>query len=299
MIGIGIHHGHAIGADNLVEQPQLGGEIAFEIGVIIEMIARQVGEGGSGDIRAIEAELVETMAGGFQRQMFDAIVLQLREQAVDFHRVGRGVFQRDFARGRDDADGAQAGGALAEHSPDLAQEHRDRGFAVGAGDGGDCFGLRAIEFGRRARQSQARVFIGDEAHAQFLGVAGRIGARQNGDRAALHRVGHEFGAVRLRSRKGCEQIALFHLAAVARKACEILHRLHFARTRLTRCNCRLRMWSHYEFSLASARTGSFGTPRIGAMRAITWPARGAAVWPASDMIPPLPPCGSSSNTNTR
>src|SRR6185437_6104519 len=175
----------------------------------------------------------------------------------------------------------------------------DRGFAVGAGDGGNRAGLGAIKFRRRACQTKTRVLVGDEPNAQFLGVLRRIGARENGDAAALHGVRHEFRAVCLRAGKGREQIAGFHLAAVARKAREVFHRLHFLRTRLTRCNHRLRMWSHYEFSLASARTGSFGTPRMGAMREITRPASGAAVCPASDMIPPLPPCGSSSSTNTR
>ncbi len=160
-------------------------------------------------------------------------------------------------------------------------------------------GLRAVEFRSGARQAKTRVLIGDETHAQFLGLCGHFGTRKNRRSAAFHRVGHEFRAVCFRAWKCREQIARLHLAAVAREAREILHRLHVARTRLTRCNRRLRMWSHYEFSLASARTGSFGTPRIGAMREITRPASGAAVWPASDMILPLPPWGWSSITNTR
>ena len=39
----------AIGIDDFAEQPQLGGEIVFEIRMVVEMVAGQVGEAGGAD----------------------------------------------------------------------------------------------------------------------------------------------------------------------------------------------------------------------------------------------------------
>ena len=92
------------------------------------------------------------------RQMIDAVLLQLRQQFVDFHRIGRGVRQRHRALGPDHADRAQAGGGLAQRRPDFAQEGDDGGFALGAGDGGDRLGLGAEEGRGIARQAQRADF---------------------------------------------------------------------------------------------------------------------------------------------
>ena len=66
----------------------------------------------------------------------------------------------------DHAHCAQAGGGLAQRRPDLAQESDDGGFALGAGDGGDDVRLAGKESRGITRQARARIFIGDEAHAQ-------------------------------------------------------------------------------------------------------------------------------------
>ena len=64
--------------------------------------------------------------------------------------------------------------------------------------------------------------------------------------------------------------------AVAGETGDFFHRLHGVRVHLTRHDVRARMWSHYEFSLATV-TVFIGTPSRGAIREITWPARGAVV----------------------
>ncbi len=74
------------------------------------MIAAEIGEGAGGDVHAIQAKLIKPVAGRFQREMVDAVLLQLRQQAMDLDRIGRGVLQGEFALGRHDADGAEAGG---------------------------------------------------------------------------------------------------------------------------------------------------------------------------------------------
>ena len=56
------HHNRAISIDDFGEQPQLGGEIGLHCAVIIEMIARQIGEAGSSDRQTFGTILVEPMA---------------------------------------------------------------------------------------------------------------------------------------------------------------------------------------------------------------------------------------------
>ncbi len=65
MVGIGIDHCNAAILHHLAEQAQLGGEVILERGVIVHVIAGDVGEAAGGDDHAIQAVLVETVAGGF------------------------------------------------------------------------------------------------------------------------------------------------------------------------------------------------------------------------------------------
>ena len=69
-------HRGAAGRDQVGEQPQLGGEIGLDGRMIIEMIARQIGEGAGGDAHAVEPVLVEPVRGRLQRQMRDALAGQ-------------------------------------------------------------------------------------------------------------------------------------------------------------------------------------------------------------------------------
>ena len=67
--------------------------------MIVEMVARQIGEGAGGDAHAVEPVLVEAVRGGFQRQMRDALARQLVERAMQFDRIGRGERAVFFASG--------------------------------------------------------------------------------------------------------------------------------------------------------------------------------------------------------
>ncbi len=146
---VGIDHRRAFRRDQFLEQAQLGGEIGLDVGVIIKMIARQVGKGAGGDAHAVEPVLVEAVRGGFERQMGDALAGQLIEHAVQFDRIGRGERAVFFSPRRDDADGADAGGGKPERGPDLPREGGDRGLAAGAGDRRDGAGLAREKFCRR------------------------------------------------------------------------------------------------------------------------------------------------------
>jgi hypothetical protein len=57
---IGRDHRCAIGNDQL-EQPQLGGEIMRNIGMVIHVVARQIGEAAGVDAHAVEPVLVESV----------------------------------------------------------------------------------------------------------------------------------------------------------------------------------------------------------------------------------------------
>ena len=55
---VDVHHGAAVGLQQLGEQPQLGGQIGLHGAVVVEVIARQVGEGCGADPDPIQSILV-------------------------------------------------------------------------------------------------------------------------------------------------------------------------------------------------------------------------------------------------
>ena len=87
-------------------------------------------------------------------------------------------------------------------------------------------GLGGEKGGGITRQAGAGIVVGDEGHAQRLGLRRRIGMRQHGAGAALHRIGDEARAVGLAPRKRREQVTRLDLAAVAGYAGEIFCRHH-------------------------------------------------------------------------
>ena len=58
-IMIGRDHRRAAGRHEIAEQPQLGGEVVRDVGMIIHVIARQIGKAAGGDAHAVEPVLVE------------------------------------------------------------------------------------------------------------------------------------------------------------------------------------------------------------------------------------------------
>ena len=155
---IGRDHGRATGRDEIAEQPQLGGEVMRDIGVIIHVIAREIGEAAGGDAHAVEPELVEPVRGRLEGQMRDAVARDLVELPVQRDRIRRRQRAVDRALRRNQPDGADAGGGMAEPLPDLAREGGDRGLAAGAGHRRDRRGLPRIKSRRRQRQRAARIW---------------------------------------------------------------------------------------------------------------------------------------------
>jgi len=179
-IGIGVHHRRALPRQQYVEQARLGREIDVHRRVIVEMLVRQVGEGCRRQFQAVETMLVETMAGGLDRQMRDATVRQRRQICVQPHRVGRGEARPAIERRRDDAERAHAGGPLAKLRPDLAEEMHGRGLAVGAGDGGDRARLGVGEGRGHQREAPPRIGVAHDRYGRIQRGQLRLGRRQDG-----------------------------------------------------------------------------------------------------------------------
>jgi hypothetical protein len=157
--------------------------------------------------------LVEAMRGRLDRKIGHALTGELVERAVQLDRIWRGQGAVDLARGRHQADGADARRLLAGRGPDLACEGGDRGLAAGAGNRRDRVRLAGKEFGRSVRQRAPRIADLDE------GDTGRQRRRRHplghdGDRAARHRKRNEAQPVILRARHRHEQVARFDGSAV-------------------------------------------------------------------------------------
>ncbi len=274
VLGVAVDDRDAVRAHQFGKEAKLGGKVVVESRVIIHVVAGDVGEGSRRDLDAVQTILIEAMARRLERQMLDAVTFHLREQTMKLDRIRGRVLERKFARRRDDANGADACRALTQRCPNLAQENRDRGLALGAGDGGHRLRLRAIEFGSRAGETESGIFVSDETHAECGDALSKLRPAEHGSCTAAHGIGDKLRAVDMRARQCREQIAGLDLAAVARESGKFLRRLHGALTHLHRPQHRPRLWCHYVFS---PTTGSCRTPRIGAMRAITLAASGAAV----------------------
>jgi hypothetical protein len=72
-------HGSAAGWDEIAEQPQLGVEVMRDIGMIVHVIARQVGEAACRNAHAVETVLIESVRGRFESKMRDAVARDLVE----------------------------------------------------------------------------------------------------------------------------------------------------------------------------------------------------------------------------
>ena len=73
MLVIDVDDRRGAGLQQILEQPQLGGEISLEARMIIEMIARDIGETASRDAQTVEPVLVEAVRGCLDGEMSDAI----------------------------------------------------------------------------------------------------------------------------------------------------------------------------------------------------------------------------------
>ena len=184
---IGGDHRGAIGRDQIAEQPQFGVEIMRDVGMVIHVVAREIGETAGGDAHAVEPVLVEPVRRGLEGEMGDALAGDFVELPVQRDRIRRGQRAVDGALRRHQPDGADAGRCVTEPLPDLAREGGDRGLAAGAGDRRDGLRLPRIKFRRGQRQRAARVRRGDEGHADAVRRRMIAGDRHRTGRRSPHR----------------------------------------------------------------------------------------------------------------
>ena len=99
-----IHDGNAVVGQDVLEQTPLRRQIGFGGAVIIQMIARQIGERRGADLHAVESVLIEPVARRFHGQMGHAFVGQRLQRAMQVDRIGRGQTAGKIRFRRDDAE---------------------------------------------------------------------------------------------------------------------------------------------------------------------------------------------------
>ena len=196
---------------------QLGGAVGRHGAVVVEVVARDIGEGAGAKRDPVEPRLFEPVAGGFEHEMIHLAGGQRRKLAMQRHRVGGG--QRRNARavpsidaaGRPQPQRSHGGAAMAERGPNLLREPRHRRLAVGAGDGAGDARLGAEEARRQQGEAAARIFLGDQRDGRLPAVGRQRGARrrEDGGGAAVERVGDEAAPVEAAAGQGGEQITGF------------------------------------------------------------------------------------------
>jgi hypothetical protein len=87
---IAIDDRRAAGNQKFTEQTRFGVEIVLHGAVVIEMIAREIGEGRRRNLQSVEAILIEPMAGRFDRDMLYAVSCQRLKIGMKIDGIGRG-----------------------------------------------------------------------------------------------------------------------------------------------------------------------------------------------------------------
>ena len=89
-LAVGIDDGRLSRSQEVLEEAHLGREVMLGRRMVVEVIARQVGEGCARELHAIEPVLVEPMRRSLERQMADGAAGEIVEAAVQRDRVRRG-----------------------------------------------------------------------------------------------------------------------------------------------------------------------------------------------------------------
>ncbi len=220
MIVVRINDGGGARLEQNFEQAKFRFEIRFQARMVIEMIARDIGEAARGDAQTVEPRLVEAVRGRLDRQMRDAFAGECVDRTVQRDGVGRRQRAVSFTARRNDTDRADACGAMTERGPDLPCERSDRRLAAGAGDGGNGARLTRIKFcgdererAPRAADTHERDILRQRRLRALLGNDGG-GARGDGGADETETVGFVAG-------NGDEEAAPFDGAAIRRHAADV------------------------------------------------------------------------------
>ena len=165
--------------------------------MIIQMVAREVGEPSGGEFQTIEPALLDAVGGSFQRGIGDAAGRQHGKGVCQGYGVGRGQAVGGRQPFRDQPQRAERRGFAARSREELAQEIDRTGLAVGAGHGGDALGHSACQLDGELRQFLARGGHADQLAGRHAGWPNRALRRQHGDRAARYGLGDITPTIRL------------------------------------------------------------------------------------------------------
>ena len=150
-----------------VEQHRLRRFVALHRAVIVEMVARQVGEQRDVDLHAVQPSLLEPDRRHFHRQRARTGIEQRADLALQRHRVGRrqGRFGQRLV-GKANADRADHRAAPAGARQQLRDPLRRRRLAVGAGhaDRQQMLARTPVEL-RRKRPDDAAQVVNRDASA--------------------------------------------------------------------------------------------------------------------------------------
>ena len=178
------------------EEAKLRLKIGFHVGVVVEVVAAEIGEGGGREAHAVEALLLDSVRGGLHREMGDPLARELVERAVQQDRVGRRERAIGGGTGPDHAERAQARGLSPERREDLAGEIHDRCLAGRAGHRHEGFGLIWVEPRGRGRQGGPRIRYEDRGCTDGFG---RRPFRDDRHGARLDGASHIGETIRVRS----------------------------------------------------------------------------------------------------
>ena len=198
------------------EQLGLGGAVGFHRTVVVQVIARQVGEHRHIEVQRRDAALIQTVRGNLHGHGARAGLLEVGQGRLHGDRIGRGVAAALQGIVEAGAEGTDDAAALAQQVEGLRHQLADAGLAIGAGDADQAhtaarLAVKTSGNGRQlARQSLDRHQFG-ALGADHIGAFGLVshGGGATGD--GIDNVGT---AVLGQARYGEEQVARAHLAAV-------------------------------------------------------------------------------------
>ena len=195
------------------EEAGLHVEVGVHRLVIVEVVAREVGEHGGAELQAQHALLVDTMGADLHHGLFAAGVAHLREHAENVEGLGGGLVRRDGAGAEVVVDRADETDALLAAEQVLDQVG-DGGLAVGSGDADDLE-VAVGELVETAGDAGERgAGVGDLDEGDLGGRGRRDLLRDHGDRASVHGLVDERGSVGAQAGEREEQRARHDATAV-------------------------------------------------------------------------------------
>ena len=193
-----------------VEQAGLRGEVVLHVGVEVEVLGREVGEGADGEAGAVDAAERQRVAGDLHGHVRHAALGHEGEQGLQVRGLGGGERARQVTPGDPRLHGADEPGGGARGGERGLEQVDGRGLPAGPGhaEHAEAGGRVPVDQGRGGAEGAARVVVDQNGHA---GVAhrGPLGSRrvgEDGDGAAREGGGGVVGPVGAGPGQGGEEV---------------------------------------------------------------------------------------------